>query len=129
MRVLAESVGAKLGVGAHLVALRRTRAGDFRISDAMTLEALQKKVDDQEIGTALLSMDAALTRFPFVQLTETDANWTRNGRSIGIGSAIVATWSDGEKVRMRSESGDLIAVGFFDAGSRTLQPRVVIARE
>jgi tRNA pseudouridine55 synthase len=129
VRTLAEDLGKQLGVGAHLVALRRTRAGDFSISDAVTIEALQQRAEGKEIGNALLSMDTALSRFPFIHLTEADANWTRNGRSIGVGNSMGASWADGEKVRMRGENGRLIAVGYFDATSRTLQPRVVMTTD
>ena len=39
-RTLAEDLGKGLGVGAHLVELRRTRAGHFTINDAITLDGL-----------------------------------------------------------------------------------------
>jgi tRNA pseudouridine55 synthase len=38
IRALARDIGEKLGVGAYLTALRRTRIGDFRIEDAKKLE-------------------------------------------------------------------------------------------
>jgi tRNA pseudouridine55 synthase len=41
IRALARDIGAKLGCGAYLTALHRTRIGDFRIEDATTLEGLQ----------------------------------------------------------------------------------------
>jgi tRNA pseudouridine55 synthase len=40
VRALARDLGRSLGVGAHLVALRRTRSGPFRIDEAVTLEEL-----------------------------------------------------------------------------------------
>jgi len=41
VRALARDLGEALGVGGHLVALRRTRVGPFGIGDAVTLEDLQ----------------------------------------------------------------------------------------
>ena len=38
IRALARDLGEALGTGAHLDALRRTRSGDFRIADALSLE-------------------------------------------------------------------------------------------
>ena len=38
IRALAEDIGAALGVGAYLTALRRTEVGDWRIEDAIPLE-------------------------------------------------------------------------------------------
>src|SRR5881227_2385002 len=40
VRALAESVGERLGTGAHLAALRRTRAGSFQIKDAVAPDEL-----------------------------------------------------------------------------------------
>ncbi len=40
IRVLAEDIGRRLGCGAHLTALRRTRVGDLSIDDAVTVETL-----------------------------------------------------------------------------------------
>ena len=41
VRTLAQDIGAALGCGAHLAALRRTGSGRFRLEDAATLEALE----------------------------------------------------------------------------------------
>ena len=45
IRSLAHDVGTKLGVGAHLVALRRTAIGELSVDDAWTLEALSKQYE------------------------------------------------------------------------------------
>jgi tRNA pseudouridine55 synthase len=41
VRALARDLGAALGVGGHLTALRRTRVGPFTLAHARTLEALE----------------------------------------------------------------------------------------
>lgn len=38
IRALARDIGLALGSGAHLTALRRTRVGDYRVEDCMTLD-------------------------------------------------------------------------------------------
>jgi tRNA pseudouridine55 synthase len=43
VRALARDLGAGLGVGGHLTALRRTRVGPFRVQDARTLDALAEQ--------------------------------------------------------------------------------------
>src|SRR5438874_10739752 len=45
VRALAESAGERLRTGAHLAALRRTRAGQLRVEDAFTPEELQKLIE------------------------------------------------------------------------------------
>jgi tRNA pseudouridine55 synthase len=127
IRTLAEDLGKSCGVGAHLVALRRTRAGDFGINKAVNLEALQQKVANHEIADLILSTDAALSRLPFLHLTAADAARTRNGIQVRVETPATTAWVDGERVRMRDKDGSLIAIGAFDAASGTLQPMVVLA--
>jgi tRNA pseudouridine55 synthase len=126
IRTLAEDLGRRFGVGAHLVALRRTRAGDFRITTAVTLEKLERKVPSDEVADLIVSTDAALSQLPFLHLTAADAARTRNGMQVKMEAQ--ATWMDGEKVRMRDADGNLLAIGIFDKVSGALQPRVVLSQ-
>lgn len=129
IRALAESLGQSLGVGAHLDSLRRTRAGDFRIEDAIGLDELKERKDAGRATNLLLSMDAALSCMPFLHLTAEDARRARHGVAVFLGEAAAAKYSDGEHLRMRDESGELIGVGVFEARTARLHPRVVIAPE
>src|SRR5215207_6940614 len=62
VRALAESVGENLKTGAHLAALRRTRAGEFGLERAVSLEELPKLVEeDLEF---LVPLEAALPHLP-----------------------------------------------------------------
>ena len=45
VRALARDLGAGLGVGGHLTALRRTRVGPFSLADALTLAELAERAD------------------------------------------------------------------------------------
>ena len=47
IRALARDIGVALGSGAHLTALRRTRVGNVRVEDCLTLEALVEKLDNE----------------------------------------------------------------------------------
>jgi tRNA pseudouridine55 synthase len=53
VRALARDLGAALGVGGHLTALRRTRVGPYDVVDAHTLEALEKSFDVLPIAEAV----------------------------------------------------------------------------
>ncbi len=46
IRSLAHDLGQALGVGAYLKELKRTRVGDFVLADAITLEDLEKNLDN-----------------------------------------------------------------------------------
>lgn len=45
IRALARDIGEKLHSGAHLIALRRTRVGDTRVEDCMTIESFLEKLN------------------------------------------------------------------------------------
>lgn len=120
IRVLAEELGAHLGTGAHLASLRRTRAGDFRINEAVPLDELP----DRDTGNLLLPPDAALLFMPFVHLTGEEARRAAQGNALRPDGA---DFKDGELVRLRDERGSLLAVAVYDAPTRSLRPRVVIA--
>jgi len=48
-------------VGAHVSELRRTRAGEFKISDAITLSGCMKRRRQESLDQVLISPDAALS--------------------------------------------------------------------
>jgi len=72
IRTLAEDIGAALGCGAHLSALRRTGAGPLVLADAVTLEALQA-MTEAEREARLLPADTLLQTWPEVRLGDDEA--------------------------------------------------------
>ncbi len=123
VRVLAEEIGARLGAGAHLASLRRTRAGAFGIKEAIRLDELQ----ESSPADVLLPPDAALSAMPFVHLTEAEVKRASQGAALHLEAPDAKNLPDGAMVRLRDESGSLIAVGVYEAERRRLRPRVVIA--
>ena len=49
IRALARDIGAALGSGAHLTALRRTRVGDVSVADCISMDAFPDWLEQQEI--------------------------------------------------------------------------------
>ncbi|WP_369225949.1 tRNA pseudouridine(55) synthase TruB [Streptomyces sp. R39] len=52
IRALARDLGAELGVGGHLTALRRTRVGPYKLDSARTLDQLQQELTVMPIAEA-----------------------------------------------------------------------------
>ena len=129
VRTLAEDLGKQLGVGAHLAALRRTRAGEFTVTGGLTLDQLQEKTEAGELTLFLLAPDAALSRMPFVNLSAADAARVRNGMEVRFADQFDSGWPEQQQVRIRGESGKLIAIGVFDKARSRLHQRVVIEVE
>jgi tRNA pseudouridine55 synthase len=80
VRSLAHDLGSRLGCGGHLERLRRTRAGTFEESGAVTLEAVE------EAGPAatrwLLSLSALLHHLPQVVLNERGVRRATHGNDV-----------------------------------------------
>jgi tRNA pseudouridine55 synthase len=127
IRTLAEDFGKQLGVGAHVAELHRTRAGEFEIKNATTLDRLNEQAQMGSLGELLISPDAALSQLPAVELTPEDARRVGQGIDLSVESADAAEWLNGQPVRMRNTEGHLIAVGLYDKERKTVHPQVVIA--
>ena len=120
IRTLAEDIGRAVGVGAHLGELRRTRAGRFDISRAITLGDLEKAADPT---SNLVPMTEAVVHLPKVVLTDDRLDKTKNGLSTRFPDA---GFADGESVRMVDAEARLIAIGVYRADEKTVQPKVVL---
>ncbi|MEL4318832.1 tRNA pseudouridine(55) synthase TruB [Leifsonia sp. YIM 134122] len=76
IRALARDLGMGLGIGGHLTALRRTRVGPFRVTDAGELETV-------DVASALIPpAEAARQLFPVFDLTEQEAIDLGHGKRI-----------------------------------------------
>ena len=129
VRTLAEDFGRQLGVGAHLAELRRTKAGDFSIENALSLEQLEKSVIEKSLANVLLTPDSALSRLPFVSLSREDVRRTQQGIALKLPSSLNGVSATTDNIRMRDETGKLIAVGSYDSENQQIRPRVVLSVE
>jgi tRNA pseudouridine55 synthase len=109
IRVLAEDIGAALGCGAHLAALRRTGSGRFRVENALTLDTLEA-LPIHERGRALLELPALLHGLPRAELDAAEEARLRQGQALKIGGlerglcAVVRP--DGRVIGLGTADGD-----------------------
>jgi tRNA pseudouridine55 synthase len=129
VRVVAEQVGESLGLGAHLAALRRTRAGSLSITDALTLEELEERTKAGRVESSLLSLNAALSALPSAHLTASEAERARHGVAVPAPAPEEEKYTDGQWVRLIDEGGGLIGVALYQAEASALRSRVVLAPE
>ena len=109
VRSLAHDLGQRLGCGAHLEALRRTRVGRFRVDDAATLETLQ--AEGGEAAGRVIPMNRLLADLPSVSLTPEGLRRAANGNSLApVHLSTVREIRAGDRVRVLDASGELFSV-------------------
>ena len=118
VRVLGEDIGAALGCGAHLNALRRIQVGALTLEGMITLEALQAHAEPL---TLLAPVDALLSTFPSVELTAELAKRFLNGQRLALGKEAVVV--PAELGRVRVYHGDKLL------GTANLQEWSILAPE
>lgn len=123
VRTLAEDIGAALGCGAHLAALRRTRVGDLTLERAVTLAALE--VMPAAVRREwLLPVDALLGDLPRIELGDRQAALFAHGGQLDLG---VPTEGPG---RRRVYGPDERLLGLAELDERgVLNPRRLISTE
>ncbi len=119
VRTLAVDVGDALGVGAHLVELRRVGTGPFEEKDAVSLAQLAdaRALADQGDGARLLRLLHPISEvwkeFPQVVLRAGAAGAVAHGANLARGgiASISRPFSRGARVALIDASGSLIATG------------------
>ncbi len=106
VRVLAADLGARLGCGAHLADLRRTRSGPFGLAQACTPEALREEAAAGAIERRLLSPLDALG-LPALRLEPHEVEAIAHGSEI---TADVPADAPGARVVGHDGSGRVVAV-------------------
>ncbi len=81
IRTLCKDIGAALGCGGCMAALRRTAAGDYTQEDAIALSDLIKSHDPAQY---LRGVDTLFSQYPAITLTEKQALRCRNGNRFSI---------------------------------------------
>lgn len=81
IRVLGEDIGAALGCGAHMLALRRTETGSFNLSSAFNLSELEKMTSEQR-DASLLPADSLLSGLSKVTLDSESTYYLQQGQPV-----------------------------------------------
>jgi tRNA pseudouridine55 synthase len=119
VRSLAHDLGEKLGCGAHLVGLRRTKSGRFTLRDAVPLRKLREAFETGTWYQYLIPAAEALSDWPAVELAEEHVDLIRHGHRIpaepGSPSQACGVSSDGE----------LVALLVYDPDAGQWQPKKV----
>ncbi|WP_299193719.1 tRNA pseudouridine(55) synthase TruB [uncultured Erythrobacter sp.] len=80
IRSLARDIARDLGSLGHVTYLRRTKAGPFTESQAISLDKLNEVANGAALEDLLLPLEAGLDDIPALNLNQTDAQAAREGR-------------------------------------------------
>ena len=118
IRAIARDLGAGLGVGGHLTALRRTRVGGFSLAQAQTLDELAATPQDEAVPVLPLAA-AARAVLPVRELTEPEARALSYGQGVDDGGE-----QDGPVAAI---GPDEVLVAVVERRGPRLRPAVVFA--
>lgn len=122
VRALAADLGAKLGCGALLASLRRTRSGPFTEDQAVSHATLAREAEEGTVASRLIAPVNALG-FPVVRLSADEAERLRQGGEIPAPNEPI---TPGTRLAALEPGGDLLAIVEARPGRR-LQPVRVLA--
>ena len=122
IRTLCHDIGLKLGCGACMEELIRTKVSCFEIPDSLTLGQVQELKEAGKIEEILVPIDAMFSEYEAVTLKKEFASFAYNGnlflpKHIHEKLELV----DGKNVRVYDEDGRFIAIYAFDKTKRTFQ--------
>ncbi|HEY3452875.1 MAG TPA: tRNA pseudouridine(55) synthase TruB [Myxococcales bacterium] len=115
IRTLAHDLGEVLGCHAHLTALRRTESTGFSIAQAVTLDELTR-LNRDALASRILTPSQALAALPAVVVPDALVVRLTQGQRLPVAELNLAVGQDGERVRMLSTAGELLAVAEWRAG-------------
>lgn len=123
IRTLVEDIGAALGCGAHVAQLRRTKAGPFDLTHAVTLEKLEKLHEEggaEALDACMIAIDSGLQDWPIVYLTEHSSFFWLNGQPVRAQQVPL----DG-LVRVYNHNDEFIGVGEIDDDGMVAPRRLI----
>ncbi len=116
IRTLCEDIGLKLGVGAYMNTLLRTRSGIFTIDDALSVKEIEKLAEEGKIESALKSVDSVFSDMQSIHLNENQTKSVVNG--------VQMTWrgiDEGESVRVYDNNGKFLCISQINGQKLKLQ--------
>ncbi len=116
VRTLCSDIGVRLGMGAHLTSLVRTRAGMFRLENAHALEEVTAAAAAGRSSALMLSLSSALGILREVAVDEEDAVRVAHGNPISLPAHQPSEAVVPQPVRVVKKDGSLLAVAKVHQG-------------
>jgi len=127
VRALARDLGERLGTGAHLQSLVRTRSGSLTLADALPLAAAEDTDAGRAIAAAaVVPLSRMLPDVTALSLTAEGVTRASHGREVRPEDVCDRAGTVGDWVRLLDGAGDLIGVAAPNDHTGLLHPFVVL---
>ena len=112
IRTLCADIGTRLGVGGHLLSLRRTRSGCFLLSDALELDLFINQFKEGSWTESIYPLHTVLSGLPTLSVKEEYTLKLMQGVQIGLeGLTQWEAFKTGDSLRLLGPEGILLAIG------------------
>ncbi len=110
VRTLCHDIGAALGCGGCMSALRRLEAGAFKVEEAHTLDSIREAAESGKAESLLLPVDTLFADRPVLTVSAEEEKRVRNGGGFRSDA------HEGE-VRLKTANGEFLALGIVRSGT------------
>ncbi len=113
IRSLAFDVGKKLGCGAYLFSLQRTRVGPFKLEEALGLEMISDVEKEGKIQGHLIPIEKALAHLPSVVVKESCAEKVQHGIPLApsLVLSVEGNFGQNQSISIKDNQKKIIAIG------------------
>jgi tRNA pseudouridine55 synthase len=127
IRSLARDIGEKLGCGAVMTELVRTRVGPFSLEESITLEQLEESVEKGFAERYMYPPDFALQSFNALVINYSQQCSLIHGMPISLPNSNEV--KPASISRVYNEDGACIGMVEYDAGNQRWQPRKIFLQD
>jgi tRNA pseudouridine55 synthase len=111
VRSLAHDLGAALGLGAHLAALRRISSGSFTLEQAISIEEAQRLADEGQLESRIIPAASLLPELPTEIVDDATARQIRDGRAFRVSPFNAPADPKQAFLKAVTKTGALVAIG------------------
>ena len=121
IRTLCHDIGQKLGCGACMEELTRTASGEYHWEDSITLDQVQKEMEEGILEQRILSVSEVLKAYPQIRCNKFGDRLLLNGNALP--DTMTETQSKKGWVRMCTSEGVFLGIYEWDNKKHRYQPQ------
>lgn len=121
IRSLCADIGEKLGCGAVMTRLVRTRVGPFEIGDALTIGQVQERLAEKSFGDLLMPVDQVFAERPAVTVASSCEKLAYNGNKIPL-AGFQTDDLPAEDFRLYDSHGRFVGIFRIEENGQTVKP-------